>query len=278
MPLTSAEWDTLIAIVRSAAAEKILPRFRNLGFADIATKSSPTDLVTLADTEAEAAMTEALRTAWSDTTVIGEEAISADASLLDAIDTARRVVILDPVDGTWNFAKGLALFGMIAAVTEAGETVAGVLYDPVLDDWIIAGRDGPAQYIRPGAAPVTLSTSLRTEPADISGYVPLGLLPNDLRGEAIVRTADFSRVISLRCSCHEYRMLAQGHVEFCLSGPVPNAWDHAAGALIVEQAGGVARMLDGSVYRPGARSGYVLTAASAEVWELCAERFAFLLE
>ncbi|SMY08962.1 inositol monophosphatase family protein [Flavimaricola marinus] len=277
MTLTSTEWGNLIEVVRSAASQHILPRFRNLEASDVSTKSSPTDLVTLADTEAEAAMTAALLAQWSDTVVVGEEAIAEDPSKLAAIGAATRVVILDPVDGTWNFAKGLALFGMIAAVVESGKTVAGMLYDPVLDDWIVGSEGERAFYTRPGAADRQLRTSSLTNPEQMSGYVPLGLLPREARGEVIRRTADFNRVSSLRCACHEYRMLAQGHVEFALSGPIPNAWDHAAGALIVERSGGVARMLDGSPYKPELTSGYVLTAASQEVWDICAERFAFLL-
>jgi fructose-1,6-bisphosphatase/inositol monophosphatase family enzyme len=278
LSLASSEWETLISVVRSAASLQIMPRFRNLAAADVATKSGPTDLVTLADTEAEAAMTAALRTAWPGTLVVGEEAVAADPALLSQIGSAPRVVILDPVDGTWNFAKGLTLFGVIAAVAEAGRTMAGLLHDPVMDDWIMASEDGPALYARPGTDPTVLRTSTRTRPETLTGYVPLGLLPTAARGEAIRRCADFNRVTSLRCACHEYRMLAQGHVEFALSGPVPNAWDHAAGALIVERAGGVARMLDGSSYGPARTEGYVLAASSPEVWDLCADRFAFLLD
>ena len=45
-------------------------------------------------------------------------------------------IIIDPVDGTWNYARGLALFGVILAVTRYGIPVYGLLYDPVIDDWI----------------------------------------------------------------------------------------------------------------------------------------------
>ena len=276
MPLTQTETDRLIEIMRAAARAQVLPRFRNLSAAEIDTKSGPTDLVTLADTEAERAMTEALRAAWPGIEVVGEEAIAADPALRDRIGTAPRVVVLDPIDGTWNFAKGLALFGMIAAVVEGPDTVAGVLYDPVLDDWIMAGAEGPAVICRPDAAPRPLRCSEVTAPEAVQGFLPLGLLPRDKRAAVAASTTDFSRVYSLRCSCHEYRMLAQGHAEFCMSGPAPHAWDHAAGALIVARAGGVTRMLDGTPYHAGITEGYVLTAASEPVWQMVAERFAFL--
>ena len=277
MLTTDDDIDALIAIMRAAARAEVLPRFRNLDADAVSSKSGPADLVTIADTRAEAAMTAELRARMAGVEVVGEEAISADPALLGRIGSAGRVVVLDPIDGTWNYAKGLAMFGMIAAVVEEGRTVAGVLYDPVLDDWIVAAAEGVARFVRPETGVAELRTSDKQRPELLSGYVPLGLLPREVRAEVAAKTADLSRVLSLRCACHEYRMLAQGHAEFAISGPEPNAWDHAAGALCVARAGGVSRMLDGSPYHPGVTRGYVLTAASEPVWEMMAGRLEFLL-
>jgi len=264
----------LITIVRDAARVHILPRFRALTPDQISTKSGPGDLVTLADTEAELAMTAAIRALLPQAVVVGEEAIAADPALRDLIGTADLCVIIDPVDGTWNFAKGLALFGVILAVTVRGVPVFGLLYDVLLDDWVQA-VPGAAQFVSATGA-VQLGTSAETRVGRMVGYVPVGLFPRAQRGAVLAQQPPFSRVTSLRCACHEYRLLAQGHVEFVLTGPVHNAWDHAAGALAVQAAGGVARFLDGQEYNAGRARGVLLAAGSEAVWNDVAGRFSFL--
>lgn len=275
--LTKAQQDAIIGIVRAAARTCILPRFQRLAATDVSTKSGPTDLVTLADTEAEAQMTLALRKLLPGALVVGEEAIAADPGLRGAIAGSDLAVIIDPVDGTWNFAKGLPLFGVILAVSVRGVPVVGVLYEPVMDDWIVAVADGPTLQVMADGTTRTLRTSAQTKPGAMAGYVPLGLMRGKDRAAVAAQFPAFGRTSSLRCSCHEYRMVAQGHAEFLLSGPVPHAWDHAAGVLCVQRAGGVARMLDGSVYHAGVTKGYVLAAGSQAAWDMLAGRFGFLL-
>ncbi len=241
----------------------------------MSTKSGPSDLVTLADTEAEAQIVAELARDWPECRVLGEEGVAADKALRGEMATAEWAVIVDPVDGTWNFAKGLSVFGMILAVLHRGRPVWAMLYDPVMDDWIAAGTEGAAEMVSARGGRV-LRTSVETRPGRMNGYVTLGLFPKAMQARMVTEFPDFARVTSLRCACHEYRMLAQGHVEFCLSGPVPHPWDHAAGVLAVERAGGVARFLDGEPYHAGRAKGVILAAASQAVWDEMAGRFAFL--
>lgn len=264
----------IVSAVRRAAQVCILPRFRNLAEGEIGTKSGPADLVTLADTEAEAQIAADLAVGWPAARVLGEEGVAADKGLRAEMGTAEWAVIVDPVDGTWNFAKGLSVFGMIVAVLHRGVPVWAMLYDPVMDDWIEAG-DGHAEMVTATGRRV-LRTSAETRAGRMNGYVTLGLFPKAAQARIVTEFPDFARVTSLRCACHEYRMLVQGHVEFCLSGPVPHPWDHAAGVLAVERAGGVARFLDGERYQAGRAKGVILAAASREVWDEMAGRFAFL--
>lgn len=266
----------LLEIMREAAKVHVLPRFRSLAPEEISQKSDHSDLVTLADTEAEAAMTASIRALWPEAHVIGEEAVSADKSLLDGIAGAERAVILDPVDGTWNFAKGLALFGMILAVTEHGRPIYGAIYDPVLDDVVEAVPGQPTRMVGPDGAARELAASGEAEFSRMTGYLPIGLFRRADRERLLTCHLDFARITTLRCSAHEYRMLAQGHAHFLLSGPAPNSWDHAAGALAVQQAGGVVRFLDGEDYRADRNRGVVLAAGSPALWDRLAERFAFL--
>lgn len=255
--------EALIALVRRVSKAEILPRFRRLPDSDIRSKSAPDDLVTEADERAEAAMTAAIAEMMPDALVIGEEAVSANPSVLCGLADAEHAVIIDPVDGTWNFAKGLATFGVILAVAERGETVFGLLYDPVMDDWIMARRGGGAWYCRDDASPQRLTIGGDAPLVEAVGFVPLFLFPYETRMRLAGAIPGFRRIWSVRCSCHEYRLMAQGHADFCLSGTL-NPWDHAAGALAVAEAGGAVGLLDGRDYQAGlTEGGHLVTARSA---------------
>jgi len=269
MTLTSSTYERLIEAVREAAREVILPRFRNLDTAEIATKSGPDDLVTVADKEAEARITEAARACLPGALVIGEEAVSENEPLLATLGTAECAVVIDPVDGTWNFARGLTTFGVILAVTVRGETVFGLLYDPVCDDWIVAERGAGTRFCRPGQADRPIATQDGLSAAR-GCFLPLNMYAATTRGALMKALAGRARMLSLRCSCHEYRLLAQGHVRFSLSGSL-KPWDHAAGALAVQEAGGVVAMLDGTPYRPAETGGVLLAAGDADTAREAAE-------
>ena len=277
MHLTSEQQDFVIQTVRDAAREEILPRFQNLAEGDIAIKSSVTDLVTLADTKAEAWITRAINRDFPDMLVVGEEAVSASPDLLEGIGPAEIAFIIDPVDGTWNFAKGLGLFGVILATTRYGTPVFGLLHDPLRDDWIVAKKGGGARLVRADGRSRVMRASGLDRIEDLSGYVPLNILPGNKQAATAATFSGFRRVLSLRCACHEYRMLAQGHMDFVISG-VLNAWDHAAGSLVCQEAGGVSAMLDGSPYSAAISEGYLLSAGSQGAWDRLQQRFSFLLE
>lgn len=275
-PISSRERALLLAAVREAAKARIMPRFRALEAHQISTKSGPADLVTLADTEAEAQIAQTVRAAWPGAEVLGEESVAADPGLRARMGEAETAVIIDPVDGTWNFAKGLAVIGVLLAVLRRGEPVWGLLYDPVMDDWIEAAPGEPALFATPAGPVRSLATSAETDATKFNGYMPLGLFDHAARTRIVSEFPDFLRITSLRCALHEYRMLAQGHAEFVLSGPVPHPWDHAAGVLAVQSAGGVARFLDGAPYEARRVGGVLLAAGSEAAWESLARRFAFL--
>lgn len=275
--LSNAQKTALINLVRRTAKAEIMPRFRNLGHADISSKSSPYDLVTEADLAAEAMLARGIQGMFPHALVVGEEAASADPGLRDKIDDAELAFILDPVDGTWNFAHGLPLFGVILAATRFGKPVFGLLYDPVMDDWITADLENTAHLSRNMGAARPLSVSRGGDIASLSGYVHLYLMPQEVQAQMAAKLPDFARTLMLRCSCHEYRTLAQGGMDFALSS-VPNPWDHAAGLLICQQAGGVARMLDGRDYTAGITQGHILAAPDEDTWNRLRDHFVFLLD
>lgn len=266
MTLTPAHEAALIALVRQVAKAEIMPRFRSLPEDDVSSKSAPDDLVTIADIRSEEAITEGVLEILPEAIVIGEEAVANDASVLDGLADASLAVIIDPVDGTWNFAKGLATFGVILAVIENGRTVFGMLYDPVLDDWIWTRAGGGTWYARPDAAHVKMKLGDAPPHDTATGFVPLFLFPTEARQNLAGDIPGFRRMWSIRCSCHEYRLMAQGHADFCVGVSPLNPWDHAAGALAVVEAGGAAGLLDGRPYTPADRNGgYLVTARSAEM-------------
>ncbi|MDF1670308.1 MAG: inositol monophosphatase [Roseovarius sp.] len=275
-PLSRAQQSTLVNLVRRAAKAEILPRFRNMNMQDISTKSGRYDLVTEADTATEAMLARGLQRMFPHALIVGEEAASADDKLRGKIAEAELCFVLDPVDGTWNFANGLPLFGVIVAVTRFGKPVLGLLYDPVMDDWIIADEATPARMVRAVGAERGLSVSKGGALSDMSGYIHLYLLERDKQDEMATALPDFGRTQVLRCSCHEYRTLAQGNMDFCLSGTM-NPWDHAAGVLICQMAGGHVAMLDGSDYNAGLTEGYLLAAPDVNSWKRLRDRFSFLM-
>jgi fructose-1,6-bisphosphatase/inositol monophosphatase family enzyme len=249
MALSETERDGLIAAVRAAARTEILPRFRRLGPGDVDTKTSPTDLVTVADRAAERVLHDAVRALMPDAAIVGEEAVSDDPGILDRLKCGGRTVLIDPIDGTWNYASGLALFGVILAVVEDGETRFGLLYDPVMDDWIMAERGQGAWFCGPAETALRLHGPPPRPRSEAHAFVPLFLYPPADRARIAARLPEWGRVTSLRCSCHEYRTLAFGHADL-IAAPAPKPWDHAAGVLIAQETGG-------SVW--SGRPGYVLT-------------------
>lgn len=244
-PVTKAVADALIAAVRDVAQAEIMTRFRRLSPGDIQQKTGPEDLVTAADIAAERALTARIADILPQAAIVGEEAVAENPDILSHLTTSQTCVILDPVDGTANFARGLAVFGVILAVMHEGRCVFGLLYDPVLDDWVMATSGGGTWFARPDAAPQPLQMGAKRSFEDQSGFLALHLFARPHRPGLAALYPRFRQVTSLRCSCHEYRMLALGHADFMVTA-MSKPWDHAAGMLIVTEAGGQGGNLTGA--------------------------------
>ncbi|MBV8535357.1 MAG: inositol monophosphatase, partial [Alphaproteobacteria bacterium] len=94
--------EDVALIIRRVAEEQVLTRFRRLADHEIREKA-PGNLVTIADTEAELALTSALMALLPGSLVVGEEAVALDPAVLDQLAGDEPVWIIDPVDGTMNF-------------------------------------------------------------------------------------------------------------------------------------------------------------------------------
>ncbi len=275
-PLSPAQKTQLINLIRRAAKAEIMPRFRTLDVGDIDTKRDENDLVTAADTAAEAMITRGLQMAFPHALVIGEEAVSKSPDLLKGIAEAELCFIIDPVDGTWNFAKGMPLFGTIIAVCRFGQPVLGLIYDPVGNDLIVTDDTSPAEWRTQSGRRRPIQTAAPKPLDQMTGYLHIRLMPETDRAYMWSKVGVLGYVGTLRCSAHEYRLLATGAADFVLSGHL-NCWDHAAGVLLCQQAGGKAAMLDGSAYNAAMTSGYLLSASSEKVWNEVATHFADLM-
>ena len=136
--LNSAEQSQIRDLLRRTAKTEIMPRFQNLSAQDVSTKSRDDDLVTKADLASEAMITAELQNLFPHAVVVGEEVISKHPSLLTQMADHEICFVIDPIDGTWNFANGIPLFGIILSVLHFGRPIYGLLYDPVMDDFIEA--------------------------------------------------------------------------------------------------------------------------------------------
>ena len=256
----------LADVLREAAKAEILPRFRRLDVSTIRTKSEAIDLVTEADTGAEAFIAERIAGLLPAALFVGEEAVAADPSLLPALAQADLAVVVDPIDGTANFAAGLPLFAVMLAVVSGGETVAGIIYDPMGDDWVLAEKGSGAFLRRPDGSDVRLAVAATLPLPEMVGTVSLAFLPPDRRVEILTNLARIRVPANYRVAGHDYRLLASGHTQFAMFNKLM-PWDHLPGALIVGEAGGFVRRHDRSVYRPFHVEGGLLSATGEAAWD-----------
>jgi fructose-1,6-bisphosphatase/inositol monophosphatase family enzyme len=185
---------------------------------------------------------------------VGEEAASADPGLIDSMAGADLAVVVDPIDGTLNYASGLPLFCMMAAVIARGETVAAVIHDPVTgsSQMALAGKGAWCEETDGRRFPLRVARGGRAL-AEMSGMVSWKYMQEPLRSEISARFPLAADVSSLRCCGHEYRLAASGATDYLVYGRMM-PWDHAAGLLIHREAGGFSALFDGSPYCPAARA------------------------
>ncbi|MGO8142400.1 inositol monophosphatase [Rhizobium leguminosarum] len=267
--------DVFLAVMedmRRAAEAEILPRFLGVTAEGIRTKTAPDDLVTDADLGAERRLTEALSARFPEALLIGEEAVSADPAILARLADADLAVIIDPVDGTWNFAHGLPLFGMIVAIVSGGETVAGLIHYPVTGDFLAARPGQGAWHIARDGTRTRLSVAPPGPIGEMHGFVPLHMFPAEEQPVYARSLLHFARTTTWRCSAYEYRAVATGAMSFSLNAEL-KPWDHAAGVLIHHEAGGYGALLSGEAYRPAMTNGRLLLSPDAESWEAIRRSF-----
>ncbi|MBB4659886.1 inositol monophosphatase family protein [Parvularcula dongshanensis] len=254
------------AVIREVAEEAILPRFRALGGSQIDEKTGPDDLVTVADREAEALLARRLLDLLPGSTVVGEEAVSADPSVLDRLD-ADAVWIVDPVDGTGNFVKGKERFGVMVALVRRGETVLGLVYPPTTGDCAVAEKGAGATF---GGRPIWTRKGVGFERA--YGDYSRQYVDEPLRSRFADALEGAGGSHAGRCSAWAYLEVAKGEADFVFQYQM-TVWDHAPGVLLVDEAGGRTGMLPGGEpYRPIRQANRpMLCCGDAALWDAYAE-------
>ncbi len=238
----------------------IAPRFRSLADDEIEEKAAG-EIVTVADRAAEATLGPLLRDVV-DAPVLGEEAASADPTLLDLVGEPGPVWLIDPIDGTTNFAKGSPTYAVMVALLRDGDTEAAWILQPEAGRLIVAVR-GSGSTIDGVPVPRPEPAS---EPGDWSGVIKDRFVPESHRaaleaGAAFLGVRHHDR----GCAGFEYPDLVTGqHSYLFYWRTLP--WDHAPGVLVATEAGGRAVRPDGTDYRPD-RPGTGLIVADATIVE-----------
>jgi fructose-1,6-bisphosphatase/inositol monophosphatase family enzyme len=255
--------DKVETLMREAAARAILPRFRRLQHHEIEEKT-PGEVVTAADREAERILSDGLLALLPGSVVIGEEAASADPALIARLANEASLWLVDPLDGTANFAAGREPFAVMVALVRAGMSVASWMLDPVSGVVCHAERGAGASIAGCRATAPSSCPPL----AALRGAVLKRFLPPDVRAAIERRSAAIGAVLpGLLCAGREYPAVVAGEQHFALFWrTLP--WDHAPGALFAEEAGAMARRLDGSTYVAGDRRSGLLVAQNEDVWRL----------
>lgn len=259
--------EGLMNVLRDAAKAEILPRFRRLKPGMVHQKTEAIDLVTEADTEAERFIKAELQRLAPQALFVGEESVAARPGLLDELDHADLAIVVDPVDGTANFAAGLPLFAVMAAVVSKGETIAGIIYDPMGDDWVVAEKGGGAWQRRPDGGSWRLAVAAAPTLDQMVGTTSIAFMPMRNKPQILANLAKVRVVGNYRVAGHDYRTFAGGHTHFVAFNKLM-PWDHLAGTLISQEAGGYAARWDGSPYLPVHREGGLLLATDIDTWNL----------
>ncbi|WP_030561070.1 inositol monophosphatase family protein [Streptomyces aureocirculatus] len=246
-------------VIRKAAAEEITPRFRQLTEDDVVQKSAPHDLVTTADRRAEEFLTRELTALLPGSVVVGEEAVHADPDSYGAIAGTAPVWIVDPVDGTRQYVHGDPGFCTLVALALDGVVLASWTYAPALDECAVAirgkgatlnGEPLHAGTPEPGR-PLTVATSHPDFTTDEQKRSLLGLL-----AEGFTPRPCGSAGL-------EYLAVARGTLD-AVAFTWELAWDHAAGLLLVEEAGGAHTTRDGVPFSITGGNALPFTAARDE--------------
>lgn len=265
--MTSFDVSKVSALIEEVAQQVIMPRWQALAPEEVREKA-PGDLVTEADTQAEARIEDGLRALLPGVPVVGEERVAREPHWLEKLHAEPRFWIVDPIDGTRNFVDGDRRFAIMVAHVWSGQVTDAWVYLPALGRMAVAERGSGVWLNGERVAPVTAPGDFST----LVGAVHGGRLPEPWKERVRANVKKLRENRPAFCAGFDYVELLRGAVHLSLfSRTFP--WDHVPGALLVVEGGGRAARFDGSPYLDSAfvppSQGYgILTAMSGEMWRL----------
>lgn len=256
----------ILALMRDVTETAIMPHFRHLSDEQIEKKAAD-DVVTIADRESEELLSQGLAKLNPGIGIVGEENAHANPAVLDLL--AGSCWIIDPIDGTNNYAGGVGPFGILIALADAGEAQSGWIYDCLTGRFCAAHR-GEGAFVD-GEKIVAKSSGEDPPVAAISTV----FMDPERRAAVVEHVAPHYRLVDTpRCAAEQYPRLALGENDVSIFERTL-AWDHAAGALWLNEAGGKCARPDGSPYRVDQRDRTgLIGAASPALWDGLAARYA----
>jgi len=221
-----------------------------------ARQKSPRDLVTDADLASEAAVRAVLARHYPDHGILAEEA--PDHRQLER----PYCWVVDPLDGTTNYAHGYPCYGVSVAVAAGGRLLAGVVFDPEREECFAAAAGHGARL---NGRPIEVSRSQTLESALVAVSFPAVVTENAPDVRAFLNVAPVCQAVRRTGSAAmNLAYVACGRLDAHWAHQI-NPWDSAAGVLLVKEAGGVATGSDGRPYELAA--GDYMTAGTAELYE-----------
>jgi myo-inositol-1(or 4)-monophosphatase len=222
--------DAMIAAARTAG-DRLRQDFAELATLEIRLKNGPGDPFSEADLRAEATVRGLLHQARPGYGFLGEE------GGLTAGDDPEHVWIVDPLDGTVNFLRGVPLFAVNIALARAGEVIAGVTYVPMMQELFWA-EVGKGAFLN--GAPIRVSDCARLEDAVVAIGIPFSGKPRQAQfaHEIVQLTPRVASVRRLGAGAIDTAYVACGRFDAYWEQSV-SPWDMAAGVVLVREAGGV---------------------------------------
>lgn len=255
-PVDDALLTAVDAVVREAVAAEVTPRWRQLADHEVVQKNGPHDLVTVADQRAEEHLTRALSALLPGSVVVGEEAVHAKPVTYEALRGDAPVWIVDPVDGTRQFVRGQEGFCTLVALARHGEILASWTYAPALAEMAVARRGNGARLngrtLQAGSPEEGKTLEVATSHPDFTTAAQKRALLG-LRTDGVAPRPCGSAGL-------EYLGVARGRLD-AVAFSWEAAWDHAAGLLLVAEAGGTARTVDDEPFRLAGGNALPFTAA-----------------
>ena len=258
-------------IMQGAVSSVVMPSFRLLRPEDIQLKDTPgdpEDLVTVVDRAAERYLIEALADIIPGAAFIGEEAVSEDPSLLAALSAAAPAWLIDPIDGTKNFAQGNGNFGVMLALVEGGRTLASWMAVPAAEQsgYLVVAQRGGGTRVNGSR----IESPRQLAPAPRGSIHTRMMNPRNARELVDRLRGKYDEHPSTGSAATEYSDIIRGKKDFVIFYLLL-PWDHAPGALAVTEAGGAALHLSGEPYEPLSPDQITIFAATPDLAEAVRE-------